>query len=261
MSDDDKRAPGNVRRVTARDRKDHLDYGQNLFPPEQPLAPDPRADTPQPAEPLPFDEDAFTAQTADRFPPLPFDGEDPLVAQEAERFPPLPTPGWARQDAAGAVEEDIEAQAADEPPPTVSTPAPRRSRRARPASKKQPSRGRGCLYNLLTLVFFLLTIGALVYGFYIFNNPFSPLNPLPPMTPLPIMITATPAPQQAEPPAPEASATPMMLDLTILTEEPAAPTATEALPTATYTPLPPEVLTELAPVPTQEEFTGEQGAT
>lgn len=257
MSDDDKRGPGSVRRVTAKDRKDKLEYGQNLFPPEQPLVPDPRADLPEPDEPLPFDEDAFAAQTVERFPPLPFDGEDPLVAQEAERFPPLPKPGWARHEAEPVVEAEAEAA----PPPSVSTPVPARRKTPKPAPKKRDSRGRGCLYNILTFVFFVLTIGALIYGIYLFNNPFSPLNPLPPMTPLPIVITATPEPQQAVVPAMAETATPIMLDLDLTTEEAPAPTATELAPTATYTPLPPEVLTELAPAPTQENFDGGQAAT
>jgi hypothetical protein len=259
MSDDENRAHGNVRRVTAKNRKETLDYGQNLFPPESPLTPDARGGVAEPGEPLPFDDSAFVAQAADRFPPLPFDGDEPaaFAAQEAERFPPLPPPAWARHEA--AQEAEFEDDLAPVPPP-VSVPAPVRGKARKTAPKKKPSRARGCLYNLLTLLFFALTIGALIYGIYIFQNPFSPLNPLPPATSLPIMITATPAPLPTDAPTSEPSATPLTLDLNLMTEE--APAPVEIVPTATYTPLPPEMLTELAPVtPTPEDFTGEQAAT
>src|SRR5690606_1762248 len=125
----------------------------------------------------------------------------------------------------------------------------------KPAPRPKPSRARGCLYNLLTLVFLALTAGALAYGVHLFQNPYSVLNPLPPATPLPIVITATP-----EPPAVVVTTTPASA---LTTQEAAAPaeTATAGAPTATYTPLPPEMLTELAPAPTQEQFTGEQAPT
>ena len=248
MSDDEKRAPGNVRRVTSRNRKDQLNYGSNLFPPESPLTPDPRADAAEPGEPLPFDESAFVVQTVERDPPLPFDGDEPapLVAQEAERFPPLPPPAWARHEA--------EAEASRSPAPRLSSPAPAR----KTAPRKKTSRKRGCLYNLLTLLFFVLTIGAVLYGIYIFQNPYSSLNPLPPATSLPIMITATPEPPPVMPVLDPTSDTSLVTDeAPVVNEEPATPT--EIMPTATYTPLPPEVLTELAP--TQEEFNGAQAPT
>lgn len=259
MSDDDQRAPGSVRRVTSKNRKEQLNYGSNLFPPESPLSPDPNTDSSEPGEPLPFDEAAFTAQAVERISPLPFDGEEaaPLAAQaadDAERFPPLPPPAWARHEQAEA-----EPQAAPAPRAArVSQPAPARAKARKPAPKT--SRKRGCLYNLLTLIFFLLTVGAVIYGIYLFQNPYSPLNPLPPATSLPIMITATPEPAPA---LPVLDATPTQENTLPTAEAPVvdAPpaTPTELAATATYTPLPPEVLTEMAP--TQEQFNGSQSST
>lgn len=255
MSDDEQHASGNVRRVTAKDRKEKLDYGQTLFPQEQPLAPDPHADEPPPGEPLPFDESAFAAQTAERFPPLPFDGDEAaFVAQqaEAERFPPLPPPAWARPHDAEPTDthddlDDITFEpetAAPVLPPQRDAKPPRRKAVPKAKTQRKTSRARGCLYNLLTLLFFALTIGALAYGIHIFNNPYSPLNVLPPPTALPIFITATPAPP-VEAPLDAATATPLTLDLNLTNEE--APAEVTPAPTATYTPLPPEALTEMAP--------------
>ena len=227
MSDEEKRAPGNVRRVSSRNRKDQLDYGSNLFPPESPLTPDSHADAYEPGEPLPFDESAFLAQTVDRYPPLPFDGDDPapLSAQEAERFPALPTPVWAHHEAAAAEDDVYE----DEPlsPPRLTSPALARGKARKTAPKKPASRGRGCLYNLLTLLFFALTIGAVAYGIYIFQNPYSPLNPLPPATSLPIMITTTPGPQEPVAPVLDATPTPenaLATEAPVVNDEPATAT-------------------------------------
>lgn len=256
MSDEETRDPGNVRRVTAKNRKERLDYGQNLFPPESPLSPDPRAASGSESDtPLPFDAATAFSAPADRFPPLPFDGEDPVAfaAQEAEpeRFPPLPPPGWAR---AAAQHVDPIEEAEPEPLPAA---RPTRSTAKKAAPRKQTSKGRGCLYNLLTLLFLVLTVGALIYGVYLFQNPYSTLNPLPPPTSLPIIITATAQPPTDVPPTTEAFETLAPVDTTLATPEPMA--TVEAQPTATYTPLPPEVLTELAPgAPTPEEFTDEQ---
>src|SRR5690606_28559245 len=147
------------------------------------LTPDPQADGPEPGDPLPFDEDAFTARQAERFPPLPFDGEEPaaFAAQEAERFPPLPKPGWARQP---SPQPDDVAQPDPVPEAPLIAPVPVRPKKRKVPAKAQPktNRRRGCLYNLLAVLFLALTVGALIYGVYIFQNPYSPLNPLPPAT-------------------------------------------------------------------------------
>jgi hypothetical protein len=255
MSDEETRDSGNVRRVTAKNRKERLDYGHNLFPAESPLSPDPRAVSAQDAdEPLPFDAATAFSAPAERFPPLPFDGEDPVsfAAQEAEaeRFPPLPPPGWARTAAQHADPvETFELESEPMPAPVAKS---GRSKAQKAAPRQQTSKGRGCLYNLLTLLFLVLTVAALLYGVYLFQNPYSTLNPLPPPTSLPIIITATAQPPtDVPPPTTEAFETLAPVDTTLATPEP-TPTV-EAQPTATYTPLPPEILTELAPgAPTPE---------
>lgn len=94
--------------------------------------------------------------------------------ETSERFPPLdPAP--------------------PEPPPP---PPPARSRRP------------NGLYNLITVLFLLGTVGLVVYAGMIMADPYTPLNPLPPFTPLPIIISATPLPPTITPtPTPEPTAT------------------------------------------------------
>lgn len=234
MPDDEQQPPDSVRRVGPKDRKERLDYGKRLFPPETPLPLDPPAPDAE-AEPLPFDETWFAeAEDAAPHPPLPFDGEEPVAsAQTEERFPPLPPPGWARP--------------APETQPQPVRPMRSRPKR-RPAPPPPPKRGRGCFYNLLALLFLALTAGAIWLGVTIYNNPYSLLNPLPPPTPLPIVITATFGPPAEPTPAP------------ILGPLPGEATAeaTDAPvmePTATFTPLPADLLTQLAP-PTQQGSLG-----
>jgi hypothetical protein len=84
-----------------------------------------------------------------------------------------------------------------------------------PQRTGQPTRGGGCVPNLLTLLFVAATVGAIALFAVIVQNPYSSLNPFPPFTPLPIIVTATFLPPTATPePSPG--------------------------PTATFTPLPPE---------------------
>ncbi len=69
-------------------------------------------------------------------------------------------------------------------------PPRRRAAAARPAPAPA-NWGRDGGRNLITLLFLLLTIGALGYFAVIWQNPYSTLNPLAPPTPLPLVITAT----------------------------------------------------------------------
>lgn len=97
----------------------------------------------------------------------------------------------------------------------------------RPRAAAPRPRRRNWPYNLAALFFFLASIGVGAYYLAIARDPFSPLNPLPPFTPLPIIITTTPIP-------PTATVTP------------------SRTPTATFTPLPREVmatLTTFTPAP------------
>ncbi|MFO7323539.1 MAG: hypothetical protein DIU68_017555 [Chloroflexota bacterium] len=249
MTDEEKRPPGPVRRVGPKDRKNRLDYGKRLFPPETPLPLDP----PPPdegGEPLPFDAADVEAEAADRFPPLPFDGDDLLAnaqdgpADEEDRFPPLPPPGWARPEHRAPPPAER-----PEPQPPHPKPSPPIKPKAKRRPAAPPKRGRGCFYNLVTLLFLALTVGVVVFGVYIFNNPYSSLNPLPPPTPLPIIITATFSPP-TEPAAVETDAP--VIGPAATQETPAEETTPEITgPTPTFTPLPADLLTQLAP-PTQE---------
>ncbi|PKN95433.1 MAG: hypothetical protein CVU44_01750 [Chloroflexi bacterium HGW-Chloroflexi-6] len=91
------------------------------------------------------------------------------------------------------------------------------------ASKKSKSvrgkkRNSDGLYNILTIVFLLATIGICGVVFSIFANPYSAINPFPPNTPIPPTIT---------------------------------PTITPLMPDATWTPEPTPILTETStPRPT-----------
>jgi hypothetical protein len=88
-------------------------------------------------------------------------------------------------------------------------------------SAAPPSRrGRSCLLNLLTVFFFLATLGLLAYFSLLWVNPYHELNPLPPYTPLPVVITTTPLPPTPTEP----------------------PTFTPVPATATFTPIPAEAL-------------------
>jgi hypothetical protein len=76
------------------------------------------------------------------------------------------------------------------------------------------------LPNLLAIFFFFATIGAGVYVYLVARDPYSPLNPFPPFTPVPIYITTTPLPPTITP-------------------------TSSPVPTATFTPIPREVLATL----------------
>lgn len=64
-----------------------------------------------------------------------------------------------------------------------------------PASKSKNPRGKkrnsDGLFNILTIVFILATIGVCGLVFSIFNNPYTAINPFPPNTPIPPSITPT----------------------------------------------------------------------
>ncbi|MBI5667186.1 MAG: hypothetical protein HZC41_04190 [Chloroflexi bacterium] len=192
--------PGGIRRVTRKDRKRKIETGKLEFPPDDlRYAPqdavEPAADAApvEPAAPPPGEPDveASIEEAAVETAPV-------TPAPPAERFPPL------------------------EYPPEAAPPA-----RQRPAATAPPRRN-PCLYNLLTLVFLLLTVAVIGWIALVWTNPYTPLNPLAPFTPLPVIITTTPLPA-----TPTLSPTPSPTD----TLEP-TPTFTPLALAATRSPFP-----------------------
>lgn len=184
----DEKSSGGIRRVTRKDRKRKLETGKLEFPPDDLAYAPPELVKPEaPAENLP---DWPPAQPEAPAPDAEASVEEAAVEAaprpRAERFPPLEFPT-----------------------------EPRRAAPPRPTSKAAPPRRNTCLFNVLTLVFLLLTAAAVGWIALVWTNPYTPLNPLAPFTPLPVVITTTPLPTL--PPSP-------------------APTDTPE-PTATFTPL------------------------
>lgn len=157
----------------------------------------------------------------------------PLIPEDDQFAPPQ----LARDDA----EREADAPDVEPEPPAETAPLRPRDTAPRfppldadapaPASKPAPAPPRprrNWLYNLLTLVFLLGTVGAMAYFALLWTNPYHELNPLPPYTPLPIIITTTPLP---------ATVTPIPTDTEV-------PTLT---PPATVTPIGVEVVLPTAP--------------
>jgi hypothetical protein len=78
----------------------------------------------------------------------------------------------------------------------------------RPPEQRPIKRGPARIYNLITVLFLIATIGVMIYVGIIFTNPYSALNPLPPNTPIPQIITATPTDTPAGVMTPEATSAP-----------------------------------------------------
>jgi hypothetical protein len=223
MSEQDRRG-NNVRRVGPKDRKDRLETGEPLFPPEHAgvgvppgLPPPPwlkqkqsRPPRPEPAPLYPGDPllDERLAALAGAAPslPLPFDDRPP---DDPEQIPPLPFDGDAPAERFSPV-PSVEAMSAPSLAPAPSPARPAAAPKAQP--RPAPRRRRGCLYDLLALVFLALALAVIYLGVAIYREPFSSLNPLPPPTPLPIVITTTPGPTQPPTPAPTETFTPLPLD-------------------------------------------------
>ncbi len=228
MSEQDN-SPSGVRRVSPKDRKPNLATGGLQFPPPDDALPD-----------LPSDEE--------RFPPLP---PEPKRRGQGEAFPPLaaaPTPmteSEARfpQLATLPMEEaPLPFDDFDDSPPVVTPPEERfpplppstqmieqpvaapfiedHAVASEPDILSKPAgRSSGAWQNAVAVFFVLAAIVVFAVGMMIYFNPYGPLNPFPPATPPPIYITATFA----------------------------APAVAPGV-TATFTPLPVEMLTEMAPV-------------
>lgn len=181
----DEKSSGGIRRVTRKDRKRKIETSKLEFPPDD-LAyapPESQPDAPAPVDNLP-DWLSTIAQPETSAPDVEASIEEaaveiaavvpPLTTQpQPERFPPLDYPS-----------------------------EPRRAVPPRPAVQAVPPRRNTCLFNLLTLVFLLLTVAALGWIALVWTNPYTPLNPLAPFTPLPVIITTTPLPTLSPTPAP-----------------------------------------------------------
>jgi hypothetical protein len=180
-----------VRRVGRKDRKRSLDSRKPLIPEDDQFAP------PQLSreEPEPDSEAAGAEPDVPEAEPAVEDMPPRVTTPPAARFPPLIPDAYA--------------------PMPKPAPAPPRKRR-------------NWLYNLLTVLFLLATIGATAYFVLLWRNPYHPLNPLPPYTPLPIIITTTPLPP---------TETPIPTDTDVPT----------LAPTATFTPIGVEVVLPTAP--------------
>jgi hypothetical protein len=163
MAQDDRQPPGNLRRVSARDRKSRLHSSGPLFPDDE------GDDTPparrREGQPLPGDfsveapgDDLGEALTA-------------LFPRSKERFPPLP------DDLPLAEEEAL----APQPAPTQET-------------KKR--RAGDWRHNLIAAFFLLATVALCGIYAIIWQDPYTPLNPLAPPTPF-VQVTWTPAPPGA----------------------------------------------------------------
>ncbi len=224
MNDQDNSASG-VRRVSPKDRKPKLATGGLHFPPSDDTLPD-----------LPSDEE--------RFPPLP---PEPTRRGKGEPFPPLaaaPTPMTESEtrfpDLAALPREPSPLPFDDyDDSPAVITPPEERfpplsteviEQPAAPSVDEPgfsdepdrlappPKRSNGAWQNAVALIFLLAAMAVFALGMMIYANPYGPLNPFPPATPPPIYVTATFA----------------------------APAALPGV-TATFTPLPVELLTAMAP--------------
>lgn len=163
--------------------------------------------------------------TLDALPPEP-PPPPPPAPQAAPSVDEFVLPPDAELDAEPPADEPVRDKIYTPPAerfPPLYVPPPRPA--APPAPKPAPRPTNSRVYNLLALLFLLATIGVIIVGVIIFRDPYTPLNPLPPFTPLPIIITATFSPV-TEPPPPTSA------------------------PTATFTPIPVEMLTQNAPAPT-----------
>ncbi len=107
-----------------------------------------------------------------------------------------------------------------------------------PAPRRRARQGAGCLWNALTALVLLTTIGAALLFAWVYLHPATPANPFPPPTVPPVAVLPSPVPTATELP-PTATQT-------------AAPTATSTpRPTNTPTPLPPTATStvEFSPTP------------
>ncbi len=237
------------RRIGRRDRKREVKSTGALFPQEN-------ADDLRFAPPELREAEATAAEEVSRFAPpdsgfvaddgLPF---DPAEANQAELLaeddyaplaetdagpivpvssvlepppPPLPeVPPKRRTETVPVVPQPVDERF---PPVYVPLAAESSTSKSAVAVRKRGSWLGGCLANVMTLVFLVGSIAAVVWAVLIYQQPYSALNPLPPFTPLPIVVSATFLP-------PTATVTP--------TPE----------PTATFTPLPVLATPTLPPFP------------
>jgi hypothetical protein len=196
----DETPSGDIRRVSARDRKARLeairlDLSARPQPPDVPEPPP----EPAPAQDAPDSADA---------PVLPFSFEYPQEWRSRDSQP-LEADDAALLD---AIEEDTSALLAITPAEEAAARQARARRPAPPPATPLPvrvppaRRRRALLANLLTALFAVGDCGLLTVFAVIWQNPFSALNPRPPLTPVPIVVSMTPTPTLT--PIPSATPTP-----------------------------------------------------
>ncbi|MDX2137722.1 MAG: hypothetical protein SF123_06470 [Chloroflexota bacterium] len=206
---DEQNSGGNVRRVSARDRKRRIEPRDLSFPPDDlPSEPfDTRDDVATPDE-SPAASSSTDASVGTTYPSSASD----TVSAKAAPASPTPSPR-KRPPQPGRF------------PPIPEVDNPQLNARPRAAAPAAPvrKRRRFGLRDVVALLFALATCGVVAYFVYIWQNPYSLLNPLAPPVLPPLVVTETPTP------TPTNTAT---------------ATATRR-PTATFTPLPAAALTDL----------------
>ncbi len=118
-----------------------------------------------------------------------------------------------------------------------------------PAPRRRSRQGAGCLWNALTALVLLATVGAAVLFVWVYLHPEASLNPFPPptvpaaavlpspvpsTTPLPPTATDTPAPTATSTPRPTATPTPLPPTATVTVEF--SPTSPPGSPSPTLKP-------------------------
>jgi len=114
------------------------------------------------------------------------------------------------------------------------------------SNKKTPTNNRDLLWNLLTVVMILLTLGACGVLGGIFTNPYQAYNPFPPATPIPPTITPTWTPIRMPPtytPKPTLPPTETRTPRPTWTNEPTATVYVFPTATSLYTATPSETPT------------------
>ena len=240
MSEQNDFPNGGVRRVSPKDRKPDLASGGLQFPPPDDDLPELPSEAerfpPLPPEPQRRPAGSVIAPVANapeprteseaRFPFLaqnPLE-EAPLPFDDFDATPAVITPPEERfpplPPSAEVIEQPIE-------PPTFDEPEPDGEPEPDPLAPPRKRSNAG-VQNAVAVFFLLASIAVFVIGMIIFTDPYGMLNPFPPPTPPPIFITATFG----------------------------APVGDAPGPTASFTPLPAALLTEMAPTK-PAEFTEE----
>jgi hypothetical protein len=237
MSNDDKRLPGGVRRVSHKDRKHEISGTKPLFPPDDLPEEIPSEAASSTPDDLPLADDLFVSADA-----IPFDDMASALEQALSDAPltePFPLDSLS-QPAAPPAPDHVESQSPTSWANSLgerSSPgdSPERFPPLRPLEPLEveppvpmPHKRGIARQDAVTIFFLVATVVMAIYFVILWRDPWSPLNPLPPATPFVVVTATSPgtglmnAPSTLVEGTPLAFETPTLIPLSVGTPPPAA---------------------------------------